>query len=376
MSDSQEAAVEEQEAAPGPSPAGGGARGRGPAGGGARGGRARRESPRPQPPRRSRSPSRSRRPTPSPAPSPSRRPRSPRTRPSDEPDPEILAAEEELAEEAIPTPVGPASGRQAKVYLCDRSHRTVAIWSAPTTCHARPTRSGGECGRRSTPSGSCPTRCRGAQPAQGLEEGLEGVAGRRPQPASASPTIRSISSNPGSHTPGSSRSTPSAQELGGAPSSRPPPGTQSSRPRRRPRARGSARRAPAWPVREDVGVGVEARRDEVGDVRPPQPVALRQQERVAVFAAFSSNQTSERRSGVSVLPIAQRVCPLLVAGEDGLAEDRGERPTRSATSAWRVAGSLHVRWSKASSSAKVEGTSASAMPVPADRAVCSSEARG
>ena len=67
--------------------------------------------------------------------------------PSDEPDPEILAAEEELAEEAIPTPVGPASGRQAKVYLCDRGHRTVAVWSAPTTCHARPTRSGGECGR-------------------------------------------------------------------------------------------------------------------------------------------------------------------------------------------------------------------------------------
>ena len=67
--------------------------------------------------------------------------------PSDEPDPEILAAEEELAEEAIPTPVGPASGRQAKVYLCDRGHRTVAIWSAPTTCHTRPTRSGGECGR-------------------------------------------------------------------------------------------------------------------------------------------------------------------------------------------------------------------------------------
>ncbi|MEZ0284119.1 MAG: hypothetical protein ACAH79_02645 [Thermoleophilia bacterium] len=71
----------------------------------------------------------------------------PDAEPSDEPDPEILAAEEELAEEAIPTPVGPASGRQAKVYLCDRGHRTVAIWSAPTTCHTRPTRSGGECGR-------------------------------------------------------------------------------------------------------------------------------------------------------------------------------------------------------------------------------------
>ena len=76
--------------------------------------------------------------------------------PSDEPDPEILAAEEELAEEAIPTPVGPASGRQAKVYLCDRGHRTVAVWSAPTTCHARPTRSGGECGRPLYPIGELP----------------------------------------------------------------------------------------------------------------------------------------------------------------------------------------------------------------------------
>jgi hypothetical protein len=76
--------------------------------------------------------------------------------PSDEPDPEILAAEEELAEEAIPTPVGPASGRQAKVFLCDRGHRTVSVWSAPTTCHARPTRSGGECGRQLYPIGDLP----------------------------------------------------------------------------------------------------------------------------------------------------------------------------------------------------------------------------
>jgi hypothetical protein len=76
--------------------------------------------------------------------------------PSDEPDPEILAAEEELAEEAIPTPVGPASGRQAKVFLCDRGHRTVAVWSAPTTCHARPTRSGGQCGRQLYPIGELP----------------------------------------------------------------------------------------------------------------------------------------------------------------------------------------------------------------------------
>ena len=74
----------------------------------------------------------------------------------EEPDPAIIAAEEELAEEAIPTPVGPASGRQAKVFVCDRGHRTVAVWSTPVTCHARPTRSGGECGRQLYPIGDLP----------------------------------------------------------------------------------------------------------------------------------------------------------------------------------------------------------------------------
>jgi hypothetical protein len=74
----------------------------------------------------------------------------------EEEDPAIIAAEEELAEEAIPTPVGPASGRQARVFLCDRGHRTVAVWSTPTSCHARPTRSGGECGRQLYPIGELP----------------------------------------------------------------------------------------------------------------------------------------------------------------------------------------------------------------------------
>jgi hypothetical protein len=73
-----------------------------------------------------------------------------------EEDPAIAAAEAELAEEAIPAPVGPAAGRQATVFLCDRGHRTVAIWSEPTTCHARPTRSGGECGRPLYPIGALP----------------------------------------------------------------------------------------------------------------------------------------------------------------------------------------------------------------------------
>jgi len=67
------------------------------------------------------------------------------------------AAEEELAEEAIPVPVGPAAGqRQARVFLCDRGHRTLAMWSQPTSCHARPTRHGAECGRQLHPISALP----------------------------------------------------------------------------------------------------------------------------------------------------------------------------------------------------------------------------
>jgi hypothetical protein len=70
-------------------------------------------------------------------------------------DPEIQAAEEELLEEAIPVALPPVAGRQAKVFLCERGHRTVAVWSDPTTCHARPTRRT-ECGRQLYPIGELP----------------------------------------------------------------------------------------------------------------------------------------------------------------------------------------------------------------------------
>ena len=70
-------------------------------------------------------------------------------------DPDVQAAEEELLEEAIPVPLGPAAGRQARVYLCERGHRTVAIWSEPTTCKARPTRRT-ECGRQLYAIGELP----------------------------------------------------------------------------------------------------------------------------------------------------------------------------------------------------------------------------
>lgn len=56
------------------------------------------------------------------------------------------------AEEYEPEAEGPGGPRAreglATLYLCERGHRTLAIWSeAPTTCHARPTRKGPECGR-------------------------------------------------------------------------------------------------------------------------------------------------------------------------------------------------------------------------------------
>jgi hypothetical protein len=70
-------------------------------------------------------------------------------------DPDIQAAEAELLEEAIPVPVGPAAGRQARVYLCERGHRTAAVWSEPTVCRARPTRRS-ECGRPLYPIGALP----------------------------------------------------------------------------------------------------------------------------------------------------------------------------------------------------------------------------
>jgi hypothetical protein len=72
------------------------------------------------------------------------------------PEDPVAAAEAELIEEAIPVPVGASPARQAKVLLCERGHRTVALWSAPSVCHARPTRSGPECGRPLYPIGELP----------------------------------------------------------------------------------------------------------------------------------------------------------------------------------------------------------------------------
>ena len=55
-----------------------------------------------------------------------------------------------------------APTRMARVYLCERGHRTVTIWSTPTTCRARPLRSGPECGRQLYPIGELPEQVRRA----------------------------------------------------------------------------------------------------------------------------------------------------------------------------------------------------------------------
>lgn len=71
------------------------------------------------------------------------------------PEDPVAAIEAEVLEEAIPVPMA-APARQAKILLCERGHRTVAVWSTPSNCHARPTRSGAECGRQLYPIGELP----------------------------------------------------------------------------------------------------------------------------------------------------------------------------------------------------------------------------
>jgi hypothetical protein len=65
--------------------------------------------------------------------------------------------------EATDSPVDPPpaataapSARLARVFYCDRGHRTTSLWSVPTTCKVRPLRSGPECGRQLFPVGQLP----------------------------------------------------------------------------------------------------------------------------------------------------------------------------------------------------------------------------
>jgi hypothetical protein len=70
--------------------------------------------------------------------------------PAEEPVAEEAPAEEPVAEEA-PVAEAVAAGsladvRVARVFVCERGHRTTTLWGEPDTCQARPLRSGAECG--------------------------------------------------------------------------------------------------------------------------------------------------------------------------------------------------------------------------------------
>lgn len=68
--------------------------------------------------------------------------------PVEEPVAEVEAAEEAVAEEEAPGAVSEAFGpvRVARVYVCERGHRTTTLWGTPEVCQARPLRSGPVCG--------------------------------------------------------------------------------------------------------------------------------------------------------------------------------------------------------------------------------------
>ena len=53
-------------------------------------------------------------------------------------------------------PHGIAVASDGRVYVCERGHRTNSIWSTPTTCQAKPLRSGPVCGRQLYPIGELP----------------------------------------------------------------------------------------------------------------------------------------------------------------------------------------------------------------------------
>ena len=66
---------------------------------------------------------------------------------AEEPVAEEAPAEEPVAEEPV-AEVSEAFGpvRVARVFVCERGHRTTTLWGEPEVCAARPLRSGSECG--------------------------------------------------------------------------------------------------------------------------------------------------------------------------------------------------------------------------------------
>jgi hypothetical protein len=71
---------------------------------------------------------------------------------------EAMVDEQAIAD-AVPQPivdVETTKATQARVYVCERGHRTNAIWRTPTVCQAKPLRSGPICGRPLYPIGELP----------------------------------------------------------------------------------------------------------------------------------------------------------------------------------------------------------------------------
>lgn len=73
----------------------------------------------------------------------------------DEPAADEQQVEAEAQPEVEAVAAAPAGARQARVYLCERGHRTVTLWSTPSSCRAHVNRRD-ECGRPLYPIGELP----------------------------------------------------------------------------------------------------------------------------------------------------------------------------------------------------------------------------
>lgn len=61
-------------------------------------------------------------------------------------DDEPAAQEPAAAEESEPVSETLGAVRVARVFVCERGHRTTTLWGTPEVCQARPFRNGAECG--------------------------------------------------------------------------------------------------------------------------------------------------------------------------------------------------------------------------------------
>jgi hypothetical protein len=83
--------------------------------------------------------------------------------PEAEAEPEVEQAAQPEIEPDVPQAIDiPMPARVAKVFLCERGHRTTVLWSEPTTCQARPLRHGSVCGRPLYSIGELPEQVRKA----------------------------------------------------------------------------------------------------------------------------------------------------------------------------------------------------------------------